>query len=490
MSQRLTLFINNEWCRGYGPSFISRNPATEDILWEGESASQEEINAAMIAARNAFEKWSRLTLVQRISYLERFAKILTDEIPALSEWISLEIGKPLWESKAEIQAMIAKVPISIEAYHKRCPEILKDSPNGTSMTRHKPHGVIVVFGPFNFPGHLPNGHIIPALLAGNTVVFKPSEMAPLVAEAIMHCWIKCELPPGVLNMVQGGRETGALLAGHLDIDGLCFTGSCETGRILSERFAKTPDKILALEMGGNNPLVVTKVSDVKAAAYTIIQSAYLTAGQRCSCARRLILLESPQGDEIIQELIRMIKTIKVGPFTERPEPFMGPVISEASARHLLAAQDILKAKGGRPLCEMHLMKVDTALITPGLMDVTRIDKRPDEEFFGPFLQVIRVPDFDAAIEEANRTKYGLTAGLLSTSREEYDEFYQRIKAGVINWNAPLTGARSAAPFGGVKHSGNYRPSAFYSADYCAYPVASLEDAELKLPKTLLPGLII
>lgn len=487
MTEHPNQFINQQWVQGTGAAFLSRNPATGDVVWQGVAAAHAEVEAAVKAARKAFPAWAQLPLKDRIAYLEKFSALLRQDNP-LAETISQETGKPLWESKEEVLGIANKVAISIQAYAERCPERSAEHPLGRLITRHKPHGVVAVFGPFNFPGHLPHGHIIPALLAGNTVIFKPSEHTPKTGEILISLWEKCELPPGALNMVQGARETGSLLATHAEIDGLFFTGSCSSGMFLSELFAKTPEKILALELGGNNPLVVHEISDLNAAALVAIQSAYLSSGQRCSCARRLILTESKKNHQFIETLIKKIGSIQVGPYNTVPEPFMGPVISEESANHLLAAQSTLKGIGGHPLVEMKLLKIDTALLSPGLMDVTRILNRPDEEIFGPFLQLIRVPNFEAAIAEANRTQFGLTAGLLSDKEEHFREFHQKVRAGVINWNVPTTGASSAAPFGGLGRSGNHRPSAYYAADYTSSPVASIESNTLKIPSTLPPGL--
>lgn len=483
-------FINNEWIVGKGKLLTSYNSANKEPVWVGKAATDDEISEAINAGRKAFETWSSMVLEERLRCLETFGKELNKSADKIAEAISKEIGKPLWESKNEVTAMINKVKISAEAYKIRCAEMTRDHPSGKSITRHRPHGLLAVLGPFNFPGHIPNGHIIPALLAGNTVVFKPSEMAPHTAEEMMKCWEKCALPPGVINMIQGGRETGRLLASRREIDGLLFTGSWEAGLILTELFARTPGKILALELGGNNPLIVDDIKDAQAAAYLTIQSAFLTSGQRCTCARRLIVLEGSKGDAFIKTLINMMDQIKVGYYTDTPEPFMGPVISEHAVSHLLAVQDSLVSKGGNILAPMHLLKLDTALLKPGLIDVTNIRKKVDEEVFGPLLQLIRVPDFDAAIKEANDTSYGLTAGLISINKEHYEKFKSRIQAGVISWNAPLTNASSAAPFGGIKRSGNLRPSGFYAADYCSYPVAAIESAEMTLPATLFPGLSI
>lgn len=466
--------------------FASLNPATGDVVWKGKAASQHDVDKAVSLSKMAFENWTILPIEERIRHLESFCEKLKSS-NVLAEAISKETGKPLWESDTEVNAMIGKIGISIEAYHDRCPETILTTPGGNSLTRHKPHGVVAVLGPFNFPGHLPNGHIVPALLAGNTVIFKPSEHTPLVGEITLAIWRDSGLPEGVLNLVQGGRESGAALAFHQEIDGLFFTGSWPTGKLLAEQFASRPEKILALEMGGNNPLVVSQISDKKAAAYLTILSAYLTAGQRCSCARRLIVLEGPQGDAFLQTLQSMIAGIKVGNYTEKPEPFMGPVISVSAAETILKAQNRLKSQGGHPLVEMRLLKPCSAFLSPGLMDVTDVDERPDEEIFGPFLQVIRVPDFAAAIHEANHTQYGLTAGLLSDDPAKYEEFYRKVKAGVINWNTQLTGAGSRAPFGGVGRSGNHHPSAYYAADYCSYPVASTESVQLKMPTSLAQG---
>lgn len=481
------LFIGNQWKSGSGSTFSSQNPATGEIIWEGKEASPEDVNAAAHHAQQAFEGWSNLSLDERTHFLKTFNDLLRDSQNEMIEIISKETGKPLWDSKNEVLGMLSKLDISLEAYHQRCADIIRDQSNGRLITRHRPHGVVAVFGPFNFPAHLPHGHIIPALLAGNTIVFKPSELTPLVAEFTVRLWQKAGLSPGVINLVQGGRETGKTLIQHPHIRGILFTGSYATGLVLSQALAPQFSKILALELGGNNPLVIGNISDIPTAASVIIQSAYLTSGQRCTCARRLILPNTPSGEELIASLKEMIPLLSIGPYDQTPEPFMGPLISEHQVRQVLQYQADLKSKGGIPLVEMQHLKTGTGFISPGLMDVTNIQERPDEEIFGPFLQIIRVKNFQEAIEEANRTKYGLCAGLLSQNQDEYDEFFRHAQAGVINWNTPLTGASSQAPFGGVKCSGNYRPSAYYAADYCVYPVASLESAELKMPSSFSPA---
>ena len=482
-----TLYIAGTWQDGQGEAFESLNPVTQHVLWTGNGANAEQADAAVKAARQAFPAWASRTFEERLSVLEAFAASLKSHADELSRCIGEETGKPLWESATEVTSMINKVAISVQSYRERTGE--KSGPLGdaTAVLRHKPHGVVAVFGPYNFPGHLPNGHIVPALLAGNSVVFKPSELTPKVAELTVKCWIEAGLPAGVLNLLQGARETGIALAAHTGIDGLFFTGSSRTGNALHQQFAGRPDKILALEMGGNNPLVVDQVEDLDAAVYTIIQSAFISAGQRCTCARRLLVPQGAWGDSLLTRLVEVSQRIEVGAFDQQPAPFMGSVISLGAARALMDAQEVLLGSGAVALLEMHQPDSNAALLTPGIIDVTEVSDRSDEELFGPLLQVIRYADFDAAIAEANNTAFGLAAGLLSDSEARYQQFWLESRAGIVNWNKQLTGAASSAPFGGVGASGNHRASAYYAADYCAYPVASLEAPTVTLPAALTPG---
>lgn len=488
--KRKDQLIGNGWVAGDGLAFDSRDPASNEMLWEGAQASAEQVNQAVQAARAAFDSWSERGFSDRLQIIHRFGRRLEADKRALAETISRETGKPTWEALTEVAAMIGKIDISVRACKERTGIREREIAGGLSLVRHKAHGVVAVFGPFNFPGHLPNGHIVPALLAGNTVVFKPSELTPMCAEHVLRLWLQAGLPGGVINLVQGGRDVGAALAAEPGIDGLFFTGSAATGRLLHRQFCEQPEKILALEMGGNNPLIVMPGVNVRAAIYSIIQSAYLTAGQRCSCARRLYLPRGKAGDDLLQALIEAVTGLQVGSWMDAEPPFMGPVISAAAATELLATQARLEHLGGRTLVAMRQLREATGLLSPGLMDVSAIRELPDEEHFGPFLQVARYDTFDQAITLANTTRFGLAAGLLGGRRADFERFFRRVRAGIVNWNRPLTGASSAAPFGGVGCSGNHRPNAYYAADYCAYPVASLQAEKLALPERLSPGITL
>ena len=353
--------------------------------------------------------------------------------------------------------------------------------------------LVAVLGPFNLPAHLPNAHLAPALLAGNTVVFKPSEQTPLVGRQLVDCWTAAGLPAGVLNLVQGDRKTGEALVNHRDLDGVFFTGGYGTGVALARALAERPETILALELGGNNPLIAWEPCPLDAAVYGILQSAFVTAGQRCTCARRLIVPQGAWGDRLLESLTAATAHLAVGPPSAQPEAFLGPVISEDSADALLSAWHKLIDAGATPLIDLERItegpgSEGRALLRPGIIEVTEITERPDCEYFGPLLQVIRVPDFSAAIREANATAFGLSSGLFCEDRGRYETFFAQARAGIVNWNRPITGASGSQPFGGVGRSGNHRPSGYYAADYCSYPVASTEAETLTLPASLAPGI--
>jgi succinylglutamic semialdehyde dehydrogenase len=452
---------------------VSHDPCTGDIVWQGEVADGEAVEKAAAHAREGFRNWSQTSFDFRASIAGNFRDHVLAHADALARLISRETGKPFWEAKTECASVAAKVDISIKAYHDRTPTRDVTSIDHIQKLSHRPHGVLAVLGPYNFPAHLPNGHIVPALLAGNAVLFKPSELTPAVALWMADAWRAAGLPENILQVLPGARETGEALTHSDNLDGILFTGSARTGIALHRQFAGRPDIMLALEMGGNNPLLVWDVADVNAAAHLVVQSAFLSAGQRCTCARRLVVAEGKMGDNILDAVMALADRLIIGqPFGD-PQPFMGPVVSNQAADGLRAAYAGLLENGGTILKPLEQPDGARPFLSPSLVDVTTLNNRRDEEYFGPLLQVIRVPDFQSAIGEANNTRFGLAAGLISDEVSLFDAFSSQSRAGIINWNRPLTGASSAAPFGGSGLSGNHRPSAYYAADYCAYPSAGL-----------------
>ncbi len=451
--------------------FTSIEPATGAILWKGQSG---DADAAVADARTAWPTWAALPVTKRIEAVRRYANHIRGQAEELAELISRETGKPIWESRTEVESVVKKIDISVTAYAERTPQRqLSSQPNMRAALRHKPHGVLAVLGPYNFPAHLPNGHIVPALIAGNTVVFKPSEKTPAVGQFLFDAFKKAGLPSGVVNIVQGGPDVGKQLTANDDIDGLLFTGSAQTGVALNRQFANRPNKILALEMGGNNPIIVWDTDDIHSAAVLVVQSAFLSAGQRCSAASRMIVKDELY-DRVVKEVKRIADRLIIDEPFSKPAPFMGPVIDNDVADGLTESFLTLMSHGGSPIKHMARPLDDRPFLTPGIIDVTAMEERLDIELFGPILQVIRVADFEEAIAEANNTRYGLSAALVGGTATQYDQFWSNSRAGIVNWNKMTVGASSEAPFGGIGLSGNHRPSAYYAADYCAYPVVSME----------------
>lgn len=453
------------------PVLVSYEPATGAEIWRGDHG---HVDDTVDRARRAWPAWAAQPLANRIELVRRFANEVRKQSEELATMIARETGKPMWEARTEVESVVGKVEISIRAYAERTAQRKLDNAlQGTAAIRHKPHGVMAVLGPYNFPAHLPNGHIVPALIAGNAIVFKPSEKTPATAEILIRCFHRAGISAAVVQLLIGGPEEGQALVAHEGVDGVLFTGSAHAGIAINRRLAVRPDKIVALEMGGNNPIVVWDTPKLTDAAVLVVQSAFTSAGQRCTAGRRLIV-KSSLYNPLMAEIKRLADRIIVGAPFDDPTPFMGPVIDNMAADGLTESFVYLLSHGGRAI--KHMIRTDDNLpfLSPAIIDVTAVRDRPDVELFGPLLQVIQVDDFDEAIAEANNTRFGLSASLVGGNPQDYNRFWANVRAGVINWNRPTNGASSGAPFGGVGLSGNHRPSAFYAADYCAYPVASTE----------------
>lgn len=454
----------------------STQPATGADLWSGQIS---DVATEVARAKAAWPKWAAQPLAVRIETMRRFANAVRAKEDALADLIARETGKPLWEARTEVASVIAKVDISVSAYSERTGQKRLEGQVGNKQAlRHKPHGVMAVLGPYNFPAHLPNGHIVPALIAGNAVVFKPSEKTPAVGQMLVELYHSAGVPVDLVRCIIGGPDEGKALTAHEDVNGILFTGSAQTGVAINRAFAHRPDKILALEMGGNNPIIVWDTPDIASVAVVVVQSAFMSAGQRCTAGRRLIIKDS-MFDAVIAEVKKLADRLVIDHPHANPAPFMGPVIDNHAADGLTESFLILMSNGGRPIKHMQRPFKGLPFVSPAIIDVTEMPERPDIELFGPLLQASRANDFESAIAEANNTRFGLSASLLGGSPDQYNQFWSNIRAGIVNWNKPTNGASSAAPFGGIGLSGNHRPSAYYAADYCAYPVVSTESEQLR-----------
>lgn len=479
------LRIGDEWVAGAGPALSSTAPATGAQLWAGKTASTGQVDQALIAASDAFETWKRTSVEHRVGIIEAYSAIAAARKEDMAKLISAETGKALWDARTEAGAIAGKAGISLKAYNERTPTT---AAGGTALT-HRPHGVCAVIGPFNFPGHLPNGHIIPALIAGNTIVLKPSEQTPAVAELMVEWWIEAGLPAGVVNLVQGGADVAKALISDPLTRGVFFTGGVGAGLAIHRSLGGHPDKILALELGGNNPLVAWDANDAEAAATVIARSAFITGGQRCTCARRLIVSDDDKGARIVDAVAALIPRLRVDLPDADPDPFIGSLINSGAVQATLKAQDNMLATGATAIVAAKPLNVGTAFVSPGLSDTTDWAARNDDEVFGPLLQVIRVKSFEDAVQVANDTRFGLAAGLLSDREDLWATFRTEIHAGIVNWNKQTTGASGAAPFGGPGFSGNHRPAGYYAADYCAWPMASMVQPGPLSDEAATPGLM-
>lgn len=433
----------------------------------------EALDAAVDSARTAWPSWRRQSTEQRAEFLRRYQARLRAHHAQLAQTIAREVGKPLWEAKSEVDAMIAKVDLSLgEARRFTDDTLLADLPG---EIRHRPLGVVAVIGPFNFPGHLPNGHIVPALLLGNCVVHKPSEKTPSTATWIARCCDEAGLPAGVFNVVQGPGEYGALLSTHPDVDGLMFTGSSAVGRrILASQGARI-DRLVALELGGKNAAIALDDCDIERTARAVAFSAYVTAGQRCTATSRLIAT-SQVFRPLVERIAELARELVVGtPFA--PDVFMGPVIADSARQRLASAQTAACAHGFTPVVaggSFELPSQRGHYVRPALHVAPNpeihVPGYTDAELFAPDLAAYEVVDADHAFALANRSSSGLTASVFTASRAQLERAIDELRVGVLQWNRASAGASSRLPFGGIRDSGNHRPAGITAGLACSYPI--------------------
>ncbi len=455
---------------------LSFEPATGARLWAGKAG---DAAAELAVARRNWPQWAAQPLAARAEVVRRFSNRIKQDGESIADLIARESGKPLWEARNEVESVVELIDIALKSYAERTSQRLVEGANhARNALRHKPHGVMAVITAFNAPFRIAAGHIIPALLAGNAIVHKPSEKTPAVGELLVRVLQESGVPSGIVRLLQGGPAQGKALATHPDCDGVLFTGAAPTGIMLNRYLADRPDKMLVLEMGANNPIIVWDTPDIHAAAILVVQSAFTTAGQCCTAASRLIVRDTLY-DRLMLEIKMLTGRLIVGEPHDSPAPFMGPVIDNETADALLESFIVLMTSGGRVIRHMTRPIEGRPFLTPGIIDVTAMEERPDIELFGPLLQVVRVGSFDEAIREANASRYGLCASLIGGTAAQYDQFWANIRAGIVNWNRATIGNSQRAPFGGVGLSGNHRPGAFYAADYCAFPVSSAETDQLR-----------
>ncbi|MGI9474562.1 MAG: aldehyde dehydrogenase family protein [Rubripirellula sp.] len=467
--------------------FFSESPIDGEILWRGESTSPLEVQERMSRAHKACMAWRGTSVVERMEIVRRYGEELKQSRDAIASLISREVGKLSWDAAGEVSASIAKVELSIESLQQRRSKLTLDTDPekaGAAIRhiRYQPLGVALVLGPFNFPLHLPGGQIIPALLAGNAVVFKPSEQATAVGEWMVAAWKRAGLPDDVLQIIPGGITTATAAIDAAEVSAVFLTGGRTAGQAIHRQLAGRPEVLLALELGGNNPIVVMDDVGPDAVGRLVSFSSFISSGQRCTCARRALFVEGKQTEQQIASLIEQTRSLRVAMPDATPAPQIGPVISTHAAKTLDATYQQLITLGCQPLIPFHSDTEHPQLVRPAIVDASGVDQAAfsrigSQEWFGPILVIARVSGFDAAVSAAANTPYGLSASLLGGSHGQFERFVHEVQAGVVNWNAPTTGAAGTLPFGGLGDSGNHRPAGFFAVDFCNDPVASIEYSE-------------
>jgi succinylglutamic semialdehyde dehydrogenase len=457
----------------------------DDELGRFDVADTHSVDEAVVRARRAFPAWRDAGLEARAKVLRRFAEVAGEARDDLAVLIAREVGKALWEARAEAGLLAAKVSATLGAGMEWVAPL---EPAAGACATHHPRGVLSVLGPFNFPAHLPNGHIVPALATGNTVVFKPSDVAPAVGQRMVELWRRAGLPEGVLEIVHGGAETGRALAAHPDVNAVLFTGSYAVGRALQEMVLDQPGKLLALEMGGKNAVVVLADAELDLAVAETALSIAATTGQRCTCASRLFVDRSVI-DPFAEKLSRVLEGLRIGPPLE-DGVFMGPLVSHTAFEKLEQYRGLASEAGGE-----RLLRVDPLLPAPyvgaGLVRFESLEQTHPyqrDEIFGPEASVYTVDDLDQAIAAVNDSDYGLAASIFTRDRSRYEHAVGRVHTGILNWNRGTVGASGALPFGGSGRSGNDRPAGITATLYCTTPQSHLESDAAFDPESLPPGM--
>lgn len=486
-------FINGKFCLSDKPDgqFKNLSPADLNDLVLNVNYKLDHIDLACESAKKAYKSWARLSLDERKVYILKLKEVFIAHESQMAEMIARDTGKALWDATTEAKALVGKIDITLNESVKLIQEerITNALPQVDGVIRYRPRGVMTVIGPFNFPAHLPNGHIIPALISGNTIVFKPSELTPAVGQLYAQMFEKAGFPAGVFNLVHGEAETGRRLVAHELVDGILFTGSYEVGLKIKQETMNHYWKIIALEMGGKNATVVWDDADIDKAIYETLVGAFMSTGQRCSGTSRVILHDKI-ADQFTERFYSAAKKLTIGHW--KKNTFMGPLISSASLDKYIRFQEMANRENCESLMRGKSLELDYKgyYVTPSIHLVKSYDPKSvyqKTEIFGPNVAIYRSSDFDHTMEIVNSTGYGLVMALFSKDKNLYQEALLQARVGLLNWNRTTNGASSRLPFGGMGKSGNDRPSAHFAIQYCTVPMASLEDPTGLDRSKLLPG---
>jgi succinylglutamic semialdehyde dehydrogenase len=453
-----------------------QNPYRLDQSLYSWTEDLELLDEAVIDAKKGFQVWRSYSLEKRLEYLERLKTSLQKREKEIATAISLESGKAFWESTVEAQALASKIDITREISLPMMKQMEGfGRQTSSSEFRFHPHGICAVYGPFNFPLHLAHGHIVPALMMGNVVLFKPSEYTNASASLYSQAFEEAGFPSGVYQCVLGGAQLGENISRHPDVDAIFFTGSALVGRKITEASFETHGdfrRLIALELGGKNASIVHEDADLDLAVASCLFSAYATTGQRCTCSSRIFVHQRLIKDFEKRFLQKLTQLSYGDPF--QSQTFMGPLIHPASLTNFLKHLETARSEGFESLKESETVDSNSCVVSPSLYRSSNphrdhLQSSLQQEFFGPNSILIPYERTEDLVTWHEATPYGLAASVFSSSAAFFDRMDHELKVGLLNWNRPSVGASSKLPFGGWKASGNHWPAGSFASLYCARP---------------------
>jgi len=452
--------IDGEWVASSSKrTFTNVNPAnSDDVVGEFPESTVEDADRAVQAARRAYEKWRLFPAPRRAEIVYRAAQALIEKKDDFARDMTREMGKVLKETGGDVQEAIdMSFYIAGEGRRLHGHTTPSELPNKYMMSNRVPLGVAGIITPWNFPMAIPSWKIVPALVTGNTVVFKPSQDSPLSAYNFVKVLQECGIPKGVVNLINGsGSTVGARLVEHPDVSIISFTGSTQTGRIINQKGANTFKRV-SLEMGGKNAIIIMEDANLDLALEGAIWGGFGTTGQRCTAASRVLVHEKVYGS-FMERFVERANSLKVGNGLEASTE-MGPCVNESQLNKVEKYVQIGKKEGARLMCGGSRPKGAAYekgfFFSPTIFgDVDRKMRIAREEIFGPVVSVIRIKDLDEAIDIANDTIYGLSSSIYTQDVNRAFRAMRDIVAGITYINAPTIGAEVHLPFGGVKETGN------------------------------------
>ncbi|MGA9996300.1 MAG: aldehyde dehydrogenase family protein [Pyrinomonadaceae bacterium] len=452
-------FIGGEWIESTSSRTVDNiNPSnTDDVLGTVRQATREEARRAVEAASEAFRDWRQTPAPSRGKIVARFARLLEDDKENLAQLLTREEGKTVAESRGELQRSINVAEFCAgESRRLNGETIQSELPLNFAYTIKQPLGVVACVTPWNFPVAIPVWKIAPALVAGNTVVFKPASLTPATAVRITELLEEAGLPKGVLNLILGsGSEAGDEIVNHKAVRALSFTGSNDVGIRLYEQVSRRGAKVQC-EMGGKNPVVVLEDADLDLAVESTAQGAFGSSGQRCTATSRAVVVNDI-ADEFVSRIVRRAESMRIGAGNDA-QTEMGPSVDENQFKTVLHYIEIGREDGAELKCGGSRAEGDGLskgyFVKPTVFDRVTPDMRiAREEIFGPVLSILRVKDFDEAMSVANDTDYGLSSSIFSNDAARIFRFVDEIETGMTHINSPTTGGEAHIPFGGIKATG-------------------------------------